>query len=279
MDYTEYTGSGTVIDQRMVNISDGVALKIIEFIPKKNDKKKPIVIFVAGWISHISGWKEVLREITGTYHTIYLESREKKSSLAPRTGNITYDIERLKLDLKEVVDAVIPRSREFVFVGSSLGATVIMEYCTMQYRDPLGSILISPLSEFRFPKLFAILLPGIPVSSYSVIKPLVKWYLKTFRVKEEEQSRKYNYTLDEADPYKLKKNAMALKNYKIWDSLKNITVPCLIIGAADDTLHSTDEVRQFLSIIPRAEYEELASNKETHSVKAGQIMVKKIQNL
>jgi len=279
MEYSEYTSPGTEIKEYYVRMSDGVRLKAIDFIPGGTDKKKPVMIFIAGWISLISGWKGVLQEITPCYRTIYIETREKKSSLVPRNMNVSFGMERLRKDIGEIIDELIPEKQKFFLTGSSLGASAILEYCSLNQRNPECSFLIGPNAEFRFPKVLGDIVPAFHPSMYFAVKPVVKWYLKNFRLDKKnaiEQVKKYENTLDSADPYKLKANALAIKNYTVWDKLGTITTPCVIFGATSDTLHGTENLQKLIDIIPRTGYIELASNAETHSRKAGAIIVEYI---
>ncbi len=281
MDYSEYTVSTTEVKEYSVEASDGVLLNVIEFIPAKDSENRPIILFVAGWISMISGWKGVLQKITPEYRTVYLETREKSSSIVPKGKKVSFTMDRLAEDISNIIAKTIPENRKFVAGGSSLGATAILEYLALNLRQPECAMLISPTPVFRFPKILGDLVPLLPPSLYLIIKPIIKWYLRNFRLdkkKEIEQVKKYEGTLDAADPYKLKANALALKKFTIWDRLSMVTAPILIIGAAADTLHGIDTLKRMLQMIPRSEYREMASNKETHSEKAGELMVTYIKN-
>jgi len=280
MDYSQYTESSTDVKEYMQEVSDGISLKIIDFIPKKVSPDKPVIVFVAGWISLISGWKGVLKVLTSEYRVLYLESREKQSSIVPNVKKVKFSIERLKLDISEVISKIITPSGKFILAGSSLGASAILEYCGSEKREPLSAVLIGPNTEFRFPRILGALLPVMPPSLYVLIKPVVKWYLRNFRLDKKnsmEQIEKYEKTLDCADPYKLKANALAIKNYAIWDRINSITVPCLILGATTDTLHGTENIKHLLNIMPYASYIEFESNMDTHSEKAGHAIVDYIQ--
>jgi pimeloyl-ACP methyl ester carboxylesterase len=272
--YAEYTSSGTSVREYMVEVSDGVKLKIIDFDPGAK-KGSPIILFVAGWISLISGWKGFLQEITPKFRTLYLDTREKYTSQVPPKKRVSYDTERLRLDLREVIGQVIPAKTPYVMAGSSLGATAIMEYMTTDGRMPECSVLILPNADFRFPKLLTRIVMLIHPSLYFIAKPIVKWYLRNFRLdmkKAAEQMKKYEGTLDAADPYKLKANAIALIGYSIWDRLGKITTPCLIVGATTDTLHGTEKIERMMEVLPRAEYVEMESNLATHGNDAGRMM-------
>ncbi|PKN66419.1 MAG: hypothetical protein CVU54_18190 [Deltaproteobacteria bacterium HGW-Deltaproteobacteria-12] len=282
MDYSQYIEISSTVKEYMLGVSDGVSLRIIEFIPPDISREKPVIIFVAGWISLISGWKYLLKVLCAEYRIIYLESREKQSSKVPDVNKVSFSMQRLALDIGEIVEQVIPPDGEFILAGSSLGATAILEYCGSDRRKPSAAILIGPNTEFRFPRLLALIILPLHPALYFSIKPVVKWYLRNFRLDKKtspEQIEKYENTLDHADPYKLKANALALRNYALPDSVNRLNVPCLIIGATSDKLHDTGNIRQLVKTIPDAEYIELAGNMETHSKTAGQIIAKYIKSL
>jgi pimeloyl-ACP methyl ester carboxylesterase len=278
--YSQYTESTTTVKEYMVDVSDGVSLKIIDFIPRKVSREKPLILFVAGWISLISGWKEVLKVLTSEYRVVYLETREKQSSEVPDLKNTSFCMDRLTLDIDEVIKKVVSPSEKFILAGSSLGASAILEYCGSEKLKPLSAILISPNTEYRFPKILEAIVPAVHPSLYFSIKPLIKWYLRNFRLDKKnsiEQIKKYENTLDCADPYKLKANALTLRNYTIMDRIDKITVPCLIIGGTTDTIHSTDNIKRLMKIMIDPVYQELESNMETHSEKAGRVIMEYIQ--
>jgi pimeloyl-ACP methyl ester carboxylesterase len=280
MDYSQYTDNSTTVKEYMLEVSDGVSLKIIDFAPRNVSQEKPVILFVAGWISLISGWKGVLKVLTAEYRVLYLESREKQSSTVPDVKKVSFSMERLKLDIGEIIEKVISPSEKFMLAGSSLGASAILEYCGSEKRKPLSAVLIGPNAEFRFPKIVGTIIPALHPSLYFSVKPVIKWYLRNFRLDKKnsrEQIEKYENTLDCADPYKLKANALALRNYALLNRVDSINVPCLIIGATTDTLHGTENIKRLIKIIPDSLYVELESNMETHSEKAGRVIAEYIQ--
>ena len=60
---------------------------------------------------------------------------------------------------------------------------------------------------------------------------------------------------------------------------EKITVPSLILGATTDSLHSTDQLKGMLSHFEKPLYVELASNRETHSARAAQVMMEYIKSI
>lgn len=279
MDYSPYMDHSASAKEYMLDVSDGVSVKIIEFTPRNLSPEKPVILFVAGWISLISGWKDVLKVLTAEHKVIYLETREKQTSIVPDIKKVSFSMERFKLDIGEMIKKVVAPSDKFVLAGSSLGASAILEYCRSEGQKPLSAVLIAPNTEFRFPKVLGSIIPFIHPSLYLSVKPLIKWYIKNFRLDKKdckEQIEKYENTLDCADPYKLKANALAIKNYSIWENPDMIDIPCLIMGATKDTIHDAGNIKRLLKLVPKSTYVELESNMETHSEKAGQIIVQYI---
>jgi pimeloyl-ACP methyl ester carboxylesterase len=244
MDYSQYTDNSAAVKEYMVEVSDGVSLKIIDFTPCNVSSEKPVILFVAGWISLIAGWKGVLKVLTEKYRIIYLETREKQSSIVANVKKVSFSMERLQLDIGEVIEKTIPPSEKFIIAGSSLGASAIIEYCASERRKPLSAILISPKAEFGFPKILELIVPAIHPSLAFLIIPVIKWYLR---------------------------------NYALLNRVNNINVRCLIISATTDILHGTDEIKQIMNIIPDSTYVEMESNMETHSEKAGHVILEYIQ--
>jgi pimeloyl-ACP methyl ester carboxylesterase len=275
VEYLEYTTKDCSVKEYYLRMSDGVQLRIIDFIPKSDNRKKPAIVFVAGWISLISGWKGVLRRITPKYRTLYIDTREKVTSRISDINTARFDMGRLSDDLAEIIGQSLAPDKNFFLAGSSFGATVIMEYLMHTKNKPLGAMLVAPICEFRYPPVLGNIVLAMPARFYAVIKQFVKWYVisRLDRKNEPEQVAKYRNTIDSADPYRLKRNAKAIRNFKNWEHLKKINTPLLVIGATTDTLHETDAQERMMNLLPRARYTTLASNKETHSEKAGDLML------
>ena len=108
-----------------------------------------------------------------------------------------------------------------------------------------------------------------PPVFYLLIKPVVKWYLRIFRLdikSDYAQYKKYCNALDAADPWKLKKAVIALSKYEVWNLLGEIEYPTLIIGASKDVLHEPENLHKMVFMMKNATYNDLETNKLTHSV-------------
>jgi len=279
MQDVSFLGKNVSVIEKYFEVSDGVQLKVFDFFPQGYTLLTPTVVFVAGWISLLQGWEGVLGVISKKYRILYIETREKKSARLPSVKKNDFSIDRMSLDIDEILSRTITKQQPFYFVGSSLGSTIILHYLSMNAQKPAGSFLISPISEFPFPIWLLFIINFIPASCYTVIKPVLKWYLKYFyldRQNEPDQVRKYEGTIDAAEPARLKANAYAIKNYSLWDKIVNITSSVTLIGAETDKLHGIETLKKMLSSMPSADLEMMKSNKETHSEKAGNFVVDRI---
>ncbi len=266
--------------ERRIKISDGVELRLFDFKPLNDHQDAPVILFVAGWISLIHGWQEVLNILTPVYRTIYIETREKISAVLPENKDVDFSIQRMSQDINEILEQLIPKNQLFYFAGSSLGSTIILYYLSTYPRQPVKSFLIAPLCEFHIPFWGIFLVRILPPNMYAVIKPIIKWYLRNFRLdkkNEPEQVAKYEGTLDAAEPARLKKNALSLKDFSLWNNLPDISSPVRIIGAETDALHEVDTMEKMIKLIPSARLEMMKSNKETHSEKAGRVILEYIK--
>ncbi len=280
MKYDLYKKNGVVVNESYFETSDGISLKLYEFIPKKELPEKPVFVFVAGWVSEISGWHSVLEKITANIRTIYIETREKKSSILPKE-KVNFSIERLGKDISEIIEEKIPESSPFYFSGSSLGSTVILDYLSKNYKKPVKSFLISPIATFDFPFWAVIIIRFFPYILYGIVKHVIIFYLINFRVdkkKEPEQAAKYLETVGSAEPKRLQANAISLMGYEIWPCLEKIDSSVVILGAKADKLHSVETLEKMIALIPDSKIYMMESNKETHSGVAGEYILKQIES-
>lgn len=283
MDLKDYAAEAVSTQERYLTMSDGVALRVFDFIPANDASDKPVVVFIAGWISLISGWQGFLQRMTETHRVLYVETREKFSSKVVDIKSTDFDLPRLIKDVQEVLEQGLEVGRPFVLSGSSLGATAVMEYLmTQQGPQPMGNALIAPNPELRFPAPIMAIIKLFPPRAYAPVREFAKWYLRNFRLdpkKEPEQVEKYENTLDQADPYKLKKNVFALMRYRAWGRMHLITQDCLIIGASADKLHGLENLERMIAEMPKAKLEAMESNKATHGAGAADLVAAYIAKL
>ena len=260
----DYCAPGTKFTEKMVSVSDNISLRVITFSPPK-PTNQPTVLFIAGWISLMRGWQVVLSEMTKDFNVIYVETREKISSNV--TGTQDFSVEAIASDLVSLVELFGLEKDKYVMFGSSLGGTSILESYKNLKTLPLCFTLLGPNAEYRVPWWGKFIIKIFWVRLYPGFKQFVKWYLKKFRLDIETdraQYEKYCNALDAADPKKLKPGALALAKYKVWDILKNIDLPVLIIGASKDLLHEPQNLIQMDKMLPNSTFLDMETNFKAH---------------
>jgi pimeloyl-ACP methyl ester carboxylesterase len=258
---------GAEAKEQMIEVQDGVSLRVIEFTPAV-DQNNPVVIFVGGWITQLVTWKIVLKEMTKDFKIYYVETREKISSEVRVHSD--YSVEEIGADLAQIIERLNLQSGKYVFFGSSLGASAIVESYRLLKQKPQALVLIGPNAVFRVPLTWKIIVTLFYPPLYALVKPPAKWYLKTFRLNVEadmEQYVKYCSAIDAADPWKLKKAVLAVAKYSIWDKLESLDCPVLLVDASKDRLHEPENLRRMTTMMPQVTRIDLETNKGTHSEK------------
>ncbi|MFC1527278.1 alpha/beta fold hydrolase [Candidatus Neomarinimicrobiota bacterium] len=261
---SDYCAPGTKWNEQMVSVSDNVSLRVVEFHPKESTTQ-PTVLFIAGWISLMRGWKIVLKEMTKDFHVIYVETREKISSQV--NGKAEFSVEAIAQDIVKLVEIYKLEKNKYIIFGSSLGGTSILESYKGLNSHPLCFALLGPNAEYRTPWWGKILIRIVWPGLYNALRPFIKWYLRKFRLDIETdraQYEKYCNALDAADPKKLKPAAKALSKYKVWRILKDIDLPVLIIGATKDLLHEPQNIIQMDKMLPNSLFLDMDTNTYAH---------------
>ena len=271
--------SGVSIEEQMVATGPNVWLRVVVFQPLK-PKDNPAVVFVAGWMSIIDGWIEVLKEMTRDFVVYYVETREKKSSRIK--GHVRYGVRDIGMDIVKIVDHFGLKDNQYLIAGSSLGATAVLDCHGFFNALPLTLVMINPNAEFRIPKIWKWIIGLFYPPLFVLFRPVVKWYLRTFRLdihSDPAQYKKYCGTLDNADPWKSKRTAMAIWNYQIWDKLQSVQFPTLIVGASRDKLHEPENIQRMVSQLPGATYLDMETNARNHSQELVEEIRKYLDNL
>ncbi len=265
---------GTNVTEEKINVSPQVKLQVFTFTPEK-ENKNPAILFVAGWITLIKAWEKVLKEMTIDHQVFYVETREKISSQV--TGKVEYGVKEIAQDIIALVNHFNLKNKNYILFGSSLGATSILESCLYLKEKPLSLVLIGPNAVFSVPRFGKIIIRIFWPRLYLILKPFIKWYLKNFRLdvkSDYAQYEKYCNNINAADPWKLRKGAISLSKYEVWDRLGKIEIPTLIFGASKDSLHTPENLHRMVEMMPNSTYLDLETNKQTHS----EIMVEEMRS-
>jgi pimeloyl-ACP methyl ester carboxylesterase len=271
-DYSRFCAESATWQTRQIQVDENISLRVITFqpfLPTNN----PVVVFVPGWISLASTWKSVLLDMSRDFTIHYIETREKKTAIV--RGRVKYRVEDSARDLAAIVEQLNLENNNYILCGSSLGATAIIDGFRFMQKRPLFLALIGVNAEFYIPRGWIGFVRCFPPTLYLAFKPVIKWYLRNFRLdveKDQAQYRKYCDNVDNADPFKLKKAALALAKYKIWERLPEIQAPVLLFSASHDALHDLENIKLINELLPDSHYFDLETNSRTHSPEMVKIM-------
>lgn len=264
-----YSFAGSGFTEEFVPVEEGVSLKVSKWIPTKT-LHAPLV-FAAGWVSAVSGWEDLLEVLTVNRPVYYVETREKLSARIEKNHLKPHDfsIPRMATDLIEICHHYRFPDNSFVMMGSSLGATAILEALKKGRLRAQSAFLVGPNSEFHVP-WYIRGIAWLPADSYHILKHFVLWYLRNFRVdarKEPEQMKRYDDTLKIAHPQRIKLSALSAINmkYRVWPSIETIRVPVAIAFAPTDTLHSEVAIRRMADALSESHIIRCPTNRYMHN--------------
>ncbi|MCZ7586088.1 MAG: alpha/beta fold hydrolase [Deltaproteobacteria bacterium] len=256
-----------VFRELFVSAEEGVRLRVLHWKPRGETSDAPL-IFVAGWVSHVLGWADVLRAAAPNREICYVETREKTSAAITRPGlrRGDFSIERIAADLCAVIPQLPVDASRAVVMASSLGATAVLEAMKDGGLRPAAAFLIGPNTEFHAP-WYLRWVPFMPLAIYPAILRFAIWYMRRFRVdskNEPEQMRRYEETLLAAHPARLKLSAQAVMRYTVWRGLETIQIPVALAFADTDKLHGRENIQRLANALPRAALVPCPSNKYMH---------------
>ena len=254
--------------ERRLTVEEGVSLRLFEWQPENKDGADPI-LFVAGWISLVTGWVPLLEKLVRNRPVYYLETREKSS--AEITQDLmrpsSFSVPRLAEDLVEVSNQLELDGDRTILFGSSMGSNAILEALKGDRMKTKGAFVVGPNAEFHFP-WWGRPLVHVPSWVYSAAKPFVLWYLRTFRVnarEDPEQMARYVRTVRAADPKRIMLSARAVIDYDAMPGLDTISSPVAVAYAANDTLHGAEEVERIVDAMPQGVAVRCPSNTYMHT--------------
>jgi pimeloyl-ACP methyl ester carboxylesterase len=259
---------GIRFGERRLTVEEGVRLRLYEWRPE-NDVGADPILFVAGWISLVTGWAPLLEELVQSRPVFYLETREKESAqISPELMRpADFSVPRLAEDLVEVSNQLEIESDHTVLFGSSMGSNAILEALKGDRLTARAAFLVGPNAEFHFP-WWGRPLVHLPPWVYSAAKPFVLWYLRNFRVnvrEDPEQMARYVRTIRAADPERIMLSARAVIDYEAMPGLDTVSAPVAVAYAANDTLHNEEEVQKIVDAMPKGVAVKCPSNTYMHT--------------
>jgi pimeloyl-ACP methyl ester carboxylesterase len=263
--YRSHCAPGSTFVNKMTDLDNGISLNSVKFNPC-SDRGFPPVVFFPGFASIIENFSETIIALTENFTVEYVETREKPTSIVP--ANTKFDVRDIAKDISDAIDRLDVKAGNYILLGYSLGATAAAEsFNSIIRKKPALLVLIEPSAVFRVPGLGLFVAKYFP-RAFHIVKPLVKFYIKNFRIDTSKDYEMYviiERIIDGADPEKLIPTLICMSRYQIWSALEKIDVPALVIGASHDTFHNLDDAKEIASRIQGAVYADLVTNKRSHS--------------
>ena len=250
-------------EEIFLEMTDTSKLRILKTYANEETKKGYTLFMVAGWGSVVLGWDDVLLEAMKDFDIVYLETREKGSSiLAKKTKN---DFDRLSTDVKEVIDQLSLVSAKLILFGSSFGAAVLADGFGKNKFDSFLNVLVAPAIQIDLPPIIRYLIPFAPHWFMTPFKPLIRWWLKRSKSESPEQAAKYIRVMNEAQSKKWKNVVLNYLFWKWWKVYEKVEQNILLIAAEKDKMHEADITRKIGKLMKNSTYVDLETNKNTHS--------------
>jgi len=261
--------------EQYIKVSDGSEIKILTTKAPKEEANGYTFLIIPGWGTVVPGWEEVLMEAIKDFDILYIETREKLS-FRPGEGKIKNNLERLALDVQEIVEYLKIDQNKIVTLTSSYSTLIIANLLGSKKIKPALSVLIGPNYQLNLPPTFRYLHYILPTIIFDFTKPVWRWWIRKFRSEDPVQAVKYTRTINEADRKKWKAVAKRLSLIKVWDLYRQIEDNyVVIIGMETDKMHTTKQSKDITAAISNAEYLDMGTNRATHSAE----MIKVIRKL
>jgi pimeloyl-ACP methyl ester carboxylesterase len=252
------------VNSRHIALATGVALKVTTFTPSKKSDFPPVIL-VPGLFSVMENFLHMMPALTRDFAVYFVETREKKSSICRKDSD--FSIPAMAMDLSQVIRQLQLDKQKYILMGYSLGATIALESLYLQLRKPELTVLVGPSITLDFPA-WSRVLAKFAAPIFALVKPVVKAYIRHFRVNKKEDPEMHEIqarALDGADPYKVCATIPAIHAFSVRDRLEAIYSPVLVIGASKDTFHSHDDALILSGAIPGCTHIDMETNQRNHS--------------
>jgi len=264
------------LDLRYYTVDDGTKLLGVYAKNLQHPDTTPVII-VPGWFSMVFGWSEVTQELSKHTSILYLETREKVSSILPN-HKVEMSVQRMADDFTQISHLIPFKIKDSIVISSSMGGTMMLEYLGRMVRPPKISVMIGPNPEFDIPKKLTKLLLFSPLFIVEPFKAIIKFYIRRFKVdmkKEPQQYYKYANVLDAAEPWKIRQSARECLWYEAWELLEDADIESrvILVGASADKMHDEDQTMKVHDVIEGSEFVDFPSNKATHSREMAEYIV------
>ncbi len=247
----------------LVSLSDGSQIRTLTTEAPEETSNNFTLVLVAGWVSIVLGWDDFLLEAKEFFNILYIETREKATSIVPKRGK--FDLDRYALDIKEAIDYHQLKDKETIILTTSFSAILVALMLKNLEINPYLSILVGPIERISLPIAIKLALIILPSWMFNLIKPIGFWWVRKFKTEDEYQAARYIRAIRDSDPRKWKNSIRHVAFAKFWDFYEGLDNNILVIDESEDPLHDTEVTRKIASLMPNSRLIDIKTNRAAHS--------------
>ncbi|NHJ32732.1 MAG: hypothetical protein FK732_07710 [Asgard group archaeon] len=250
-------------EERYITVSDGSQIRVLLSKPPKEKHNGFTFVLVAGWNTVVPGWDAVLLEAMKDFYVVYIETREKGSSIVVKNGK--YDMDRFSSDIQEILEELKINQKKMILFSSSFGTISTAHGLGSKKFEPFLTYFVGPVHRFEMPKGSRIYMYLVPNCFLTVTRPIWKWWIRKRKSEDPEQAAKYIRSLEEAEVKKWRATGYANAWIDFLDMYEKIEVRNYIVGMEKDKMHERVISMRIHERMKNSTYIDLETNKKTHS--------------
>jgi pimeloyl-ACP methyl ester carboxylesterase len=222
------------------------------------------VVFLPGWASTPYSWRQVLPTLAGLHPTWYLETREKATSRLRRGDRLT--VAEMAADLCEFIRQSVTSAR-YGIIAVSMGAVLALKAFADLDQPPAWIALLQPHLNPPVPAVVELFRPMGERRLGLVRAAMLPPARRVHRRRAGTPLGGLYRTLRTADPAKMRDSLLSWRRDPGLDpaTLRGVTCPCLVVGAAGDRLHPDTAARRIANLLPGGAYLDGGTFAWTHS--------------
>ncbi|MCK5305130.1 MAG: hypothetical protein KAJ72_07760 [Candidatus Heimdallarchaeota archaeon] len=259
----------------LVPLSDGSQIRTLTTEAPEETSNNFTIVLVAGWVSIVLGWDDLLMEAKEFFNILYIETREKATSIVPKKGK--FDLDRYALDIKEALEYHQLNEKETIILSTSFAAILVALMLKNLGVNPNLSIFVGPIERISLPVAIKLALIILPSWMANLIKPVGYWWVRKFKTEDEYQAARYIRAIRDSDPRKWKNTIRHVAFAKFWDFYEGLENNILVIDESEDPLHDTEITKKIASLMPNSKLIDIKTNRAAHSSPMIEIMREKIR--
>ncbi len=253
--------------ERYLTMGDRARVRVLEFVSAVEPAAGTLLL-VPGCATVFPSWEPAVRLLTHRFRVLYFESREKASSQMPdRRTERGITLHRMAQDLGELSAQLDLAPGGWHLLASSTGSTTALEALSLGWLKPAGAILVGAMPTQRVSRLAAFFTgcTPTPLKRFSLVfyRLYLRWVYADPR-RHPTQYAKYARAADEVELPKIRPLLKEMSRHNCLPMAPQVTVPCLVVGASSDGMHTLVESRRLCQALPDGRFVDLGSNDAAH---------------